>query len=232
MRPSPTGMLLASVALAGTWGFSSYGQGGSQETATVVKTARGGLLATTPQHQFEVFFYPTGVRVFPRTTAGQPVDTSRAAGTATFYHPNSPRPWFSRPLGGTPGQAGSLDLAIGLGERPGSGGEGDVRGHRPRRRQRVSGHLHRPPRIRPAADLRSRRPPGAASRPCPATSTPPATMATATIPTAAPPRPLPRRVPTTAIAARAVTSAATGTPSGPATAIGPPGGTCRSPSRG
>ena len=94
---------------------------GARRRPTVVKTARGGLLATTPQHQFEVFFYPTGVRVFPRTTAGQPVDTSRATGTATFYHPNSPRPWFSRPLGGTPGQAGSLDLAIGLGNAPAAG---------------------------------------------------------------------------------------------------------------
>jgi hypothetical protein len=121
MRPSTTGMLLVSVALAGTWGLSSYGQGRGPETANAVKTARGGLLAKTPQHQFEVFFYPTGVRVFAQSAAGQPVDTSRATGTATFYHPNSPQPWFSRPLRVTPGQAGSLEVAIGLGNAPATG---------------------------------------------------------------------------------------------------------------
>lgn len=121
MRPSTKSLLLASVALASTWGLRSYAQNEFQDTSKVVKTDRGGLLATTPQHRFEVYFFPTGVRVFPQTTAGQPVDLSRATGTATFYHPNSPSPWFSRPLRGTPGHEGSLELAIGLANAPATG---------------------------------------------------------------------------------------------------------------
>src|SRR5262245_42506946 len=121
MRASTMGTVLAAAALAGTCGVSSYGQGGSQETTNLIRTTRGGLLATTAQRQFEVFFYRTGVRVFPQTKDGQPVDISRTVGTATFYHPNSPSPWFSRPLRASPGQPGSLDLVIGLANAPASG---------------------------------------------------------------------------------------------------------------
>lgn len=121
MRTSTMGTLLAVVALAGTWGLSSYGQGAGQEGTKIARTTRGGLLATTTHHQFEVFFYRTGVRVFPQAGPGHPVDVSRATGTATFYHPNSPSAWFTRPLRGMPGPAGSLNLAIGLGNAPASG---------------------------------------------------------------------------------------------------------------
>ena len=121
MRPLTTGMLLASVALAGTWGLGGFGRIGAQEETKVAKTSRGGFLAKTQNQQFEVFFYPTGVRVFPKSAAEQPMDISRATGNATFYHPNSPSPWFSRPLRATPGQANSLDLAIGLSNAPATG---------------------------------------------------------------------------------------------------------------
>jgi hypothetical protein len=82
------------------------------------KSARGGLLAKAEGHEFEVFFYPTGVRVFGRAGAGAPADTSKLGATATFYHPNSPKPWFTRPLVAT---SESLDLAIGLSNAPPSG---------------------------------------------------------------------------------------------------------------
>ncbi len=80
MRAPTTGMLLAGIILAGTWGLGGFRPAEAQEQTKVSKTTRGGLLATTPQHQFEVFFYPTGVRVFPRTRAGQPVNVSQAGG--------------------------------------------------------------------------------------------------------------------------------------------------------
>lgn len=121
MRALTTGMWLAGFTLAGTWGLGGFGPAVAQEQTKVARTAQGGLVTTTPRYQFEVLFYPTGVRVFPRTAAGQPVDVSRASGTATFYHPNSPGPWFTRPLRGSPGQPGSLELAIGLGNVPQSG---------------------------------------------------------------------------------------------------------------
>lgn len=122
MRPALKIVALAGIALASAWGV---GRIGAQEEAKTTKSARGGLLAKTERYQFEVFFYPTGVRVFPQDNAGVPVDTTRLAGTATFYHPNSPTPWFSRPLRGAatiPGQApAALDLAIGLSNAPATG---------------------------------------------------------------------------------------------------------------
>jgi len=123
MRPSATGLLLAGVALAGTWGLSSYGQGGGQEATKSVKTAGGGLLVTTTQHQFKAYFYPTGVRLFPLTKAGQPVDIANVAATATFYHPSLATPWFARPLRPSQEQPGSLVLSIGLTNAPATGGK-------------------------------------------------------------------------------------------------------------
>lgn len=89
------------------------------------RSARGGLLARTEHHQFEVFFYETGVRVFPLDRAGMPIDASALSATVTFYHPNSPQPWFSRALRPAPPapdrKAESLDLAVGLAAAPAAG---------------------------------------------------------------------------------------------------------------
>jgi hypothetical protein len=112
--------VLSLLALAGVGLFDAWAVGvvDAQEASKPVKSPRDGLLARTTRHQFEVFFYPTGVRVFTQDTTGAAVDASRLGGTATFYHPNSPRPWFSRPLRGEPA---SLDLAIGLSNAPSVG---------------------------------------------------------------------------------------------------------------
>lgn len=118
MRPVWKSVVLAGIALAGTWGADRIGLVAAQEENKPARSARGGLLVKTDRHQFEVFFYPTGVRVFPQDKAGEAVDASRLSGSATFFHPNSPKPWFSRPLRGTPA---SLDLTIGLGNAPQSG---------------------------------------------------------------------------------------------------------------
>ncbi len=42
---------------------------------------------TTARHRFEVFFYKTGVRVFPRTKANVPVAVSKLTGEADFSLP-------------------------------------------------------------------------------------------------------------------------------------------------
>lgn len=65
----------------------------AQEGSDLGKSARGGALVTAGAYQFEVFFYTTGLRVFPRDAKGAPLDASNLTGTATFYHPNSPQPW-------------------------------------------------------------------------------------------------------------------------------------------
>jgi hypothetical protein len=96
--------------------------GGAREGPAPTKSARGGFLVQAGSHQFEVFFYPTGVRVFPRDKSGAMVDAAKLSGTATFYHPNSPSPWFSKPLKPTAAAADrpaeSLDLSIGLTTAP------------------------------------------------------------------------------------------------------------------
>lgn len=118
------------VALAGlvvlpiAWTYNGIGVADAQEQ-TVAKSQRGGLLAKTAKNQFEVFFYPTGVRVFPQDLTGTPVEVSRLTGTVTFYHPNSPKPWFTRPLSVEAVSAGqpqaNLVIAIGLSTVPQSG---------------------------------------------------------------------------------------------------------------
>lgn len=119
MRP-----LLKVVALAGgfaltiAWSSGRIGVAAVQEEPTVARSARGGLLAKSAGNQFEVFFYPTGLRLFPRSSTGAALDTSGVSGTATFYHPNSARPWFSRPLRAA---GDSLELAVGLTNAPQSG---------------------------------------------------------------------------------------------------------------
>lgn len=99
--------------------------GQAQEPALPVRSARGGTLARTVHEQFEVFFYATGLRIFVTGADRAPMDASALKGTATFYHPNSPEPWFTRPLHPSPAHPGqpaeSLDLAMDLATVPASG---------------------------------------------------------------------------------------------------------------
>lgn len=86
---------------------------------------RGGLLTRTQAHQFEVFFYPSGLRVYPRNLQGQPLDPQQLAGTATFLVSGQSKPWFSRALSprrSLTGQTkGSLTLAMDLSSVPRTG---------------------------------------------------------------------------------------------------------------
>ncbi len=70
----------------------------------------GGKVAMTAEYHFEVVFAKDGLKVYPRSHEDKPVDTSRLTGTATFFHPSSPKPWFERklvPTAASPGQAAS-----------------------------------------------------------------------------------------------------------------------------
>lgn len=118
MRTSFKVLALAGLGLVGIWGSSHTIPADAQEAEKIQKSAYGGLMARTGHHRFEVFFYPTGVRVFPKDASGKAIDASKLAAIATFYHPNSPDPWFTRPLRGT---SESLDLAIGLQAAPRTG---------------------------------------------------------------------------------------------------------------
>jgi hypothetical protein len=105
----------AVVALAGAFAVAEAGGDSGP-----VRTAQGGFVTKSGHYQFDVYFYRTGVRVFPQRPEGTPLAVSGLVGTATFYHPNSPEVWFSRPLRSAP-SASSLDLAIGLGDVPAAG---------------------------------------------------------------------------------------------------------------
>jgi hypothetical protein len=126
MRPAfravPTAKILL---LGGLAGFLIIAQTGAAENAPPAKSARGGLLAKTERHQFEVFFYPTGIRLFPQDLEGKPLDSTNVTAIAIFYHPNSPDPWFDRPLRPVSVAAGespsSLEDVIDLVTVPASG---------------------------------------------------------------------------------------------------------------
>jgi hypothetical protein len=91
----------------------------AQDGPLAVRSARGGELVTTPRHQFEVFFYRTGLRVFPRGAAGAPVDVTNVAGTVTFTIPGAPQPFVYQLKGGR--QPESLDLVVDLSKVPATG---------------------------------------------------------------------------------------------------------------
>jgi hypothetical protein len=87
--------------------------------------SHGGTVAKTKHYQFEVVFAKDGLKVYPYEQENKPLDASRLAGTSTFYHPNTPKPWFARPLRATstsPGQApASLNLGMDLSRVPAKG---------------------------------------------------------------------------------------------------------------
>jgi hypothetical protein len=116
-----------SYLLAG-FSLTLCGQVDAQDVTSRVRSARGGILATAEGHQFEVFFYPSGVRVYLLDASGRPVDASGLTGHATFYHPNAPdSPWFSRPLHldqtTSDHSPVSLELSVGLERAPRKGVE-------------------------------------------------------------------------------------------------------------
>lgn len=85
----------------------------------------GGKVAMTKEYHFEVVFAKDGLKVFPRDHDDQRLDASKLTGTATFYHPNSPKAWFERKLSPTaagPGRSVSfLGCVIDLSKVPTKG---------------------------------------------------------------------------------------------------------------
>ncbi len=85
----------------------------------------GGKVAMTKEYHFEVVFAKAGVKVYPRTHQDKPLDASRLAGTATFYHPDSPKPRSEQKLTPTPASPGrateSLEASLDLSKIPTGG---------------------------------------------------------------------------------------------------------------
>lgn len=110
--------LVSALALSLVLTGASHGQ----DSAGV--GPHGGVVHMTKGHQFEVVFNPAGFKVYPQGMDGKPLDAAKLEGKATFYHPNSPEPWFSRPLGASVGagrSSASLDCPINLSKAPSQG---------------------------------------------------------------------------------------------------------------
>ena len=96
----------------------------AEEAPQTSLTPRGGSLAKTVRHQFEVLFYKTGVRIFPHDVAGKPVAVSTLTGTATFVLPGAPNPFvypFQAAAPGTGPAPSSLALGLDLSKVPATG---------------------------------------------------------------------------------------------------------------
>ena len=122
LKTVPTAGILL---LGGLMSLALLPRADAGDEAPPTKSARGGFLGKTERHQFEVFFYAEGIRIFPQDSTGKGLDAKNLSAIATFYHPNSPSPWFDRPLQPATAAAGqpstSLVRAIGLGTVPESG---------------------------------------------------------------------------------------------------------------
>jgi len=117
--------LIITFATALALGLGLHSEAAAQEGHDHGAAPHGGTLELTKHHRFEVVFTVVGFKVYPYGMEGKPLDTTKLSGKATFYHPNSPKPWFDRPLSAaavSPGQAPvSLDQNIDLSKVPTNG---------------------------------------------------------------------------------------------------------------
>ncbi|MDR3637583.1 MAG: hypothetical protein P4L84_27505 [Isosphaeraceae bacterium] len=121
-------IVLGSLAFAGLglgWAELGTAQAGRDRTPAPAMALHGGVSARAARHDFEVVFSQAGVKVYAYAADHKPIDTSRLTGTVTFYHPNTPEPWFSRTLHTAATVAGhapdSLVVNINLSAVPTSG---------------------------------------------------------------------------------------------------------------
>jgi hypothetical protein len=81
-------------------------------------TPHGGTMEMTKHYHFEVVCVADGIKVYVSGMDNKPLDATKLGGTATFYHPSSPKPWFDRPLRGA---TSSLNLSMNLSKLPPKG---------------------------------------------------------------------------------------------------------------
>ena len=116
---------LTVFGVALTLGLGSVGLSRAHDGHEHGAPLHGGKVAMTKEYHFEVVFAKDGLKVFPRSHEDRPIDASRLSGTATFYHPSSPKPWFERklaPAAGSPGKApSSIGTVVDLSKVPTTG---------------------------------------------------------------------------------------------------------------
>jgi len=97
----------------------------AQEGHDHAVATRGGAQAQTKRYHFEATFSTTGLKLTVHSLDHKSVDVSGLSVKATFYHPSTTKPWFTREL--RPSAAGqdrvptSLELVMNLGKVPAKG---------------------------------------------------------------------------------------------------------------
>ena len=98
---------------------------GAQEAHDHGGASHGGVEAMTKRHHFEAVFAKGGVRLYVHGADHKSVDVSHLSASATFYHPSSSKPWFTRKLRPAATASGlppaSLDLTMNLSRVPTKG---------------------------------------------------------------------------------------------------------------
>jgi hypothetical protein len=119
---------VAAIVLAGAMSsglLSLVGPAAAHEGHDHGGASHGGVEAKTKRHHFEAVFSKGGVRLYVHGADHKSVDVSHLAASATFYHPKSPNPWFTRelrPAATAAGQVpGSLELTMDLSKVPAAG---------------------------------------------------------------------------------------------------------------
>jgi hypothetical protein len=102
------------VALAMSAGFIFAGFAAAHDGHDHGGAQHGGIEAKTKRHHFEAVFSKAGLTLYAHDSAHEPLDASRLKATATFYHPSSPKPWFTRELQATAASPGQPPASLGL----------------------------------------------------------------------------------------------------------------------
>ncbi len=114
---------LVSLGCALGLGFASPSE--AQEGHDHAGATHGGAQAQTKRYHFDATFSASGLKLTVHGLDHKSVDVSGLSAKATFYHPSTPKPWFTREL--RPSAAGqgrvptSFELVMNLGKVPAKG---------------------------------------------------------------------------------------------------------------
>jgi hypothetical protein len=110
-------------ALALVLGLAGLSQ--AQEGRDHAGTTHGGVQAQTKRYHFDATFSTTGLKLTVHGLDHKSVDVSGLSAKATFYHPSTTKPWFTRDLRPSAASQGqiptSLELAMNLSKVPAKG---------------------------------------------------------------------------------------------------------------
>jgi len=116
---------LTIVGGALAFGLWLAGPSEAQEGHGHAGATHGGAQAQTKRYHFDATFSTTGLKLAVHSLDHKPVDVSGLSAKATFFHPSTTKPWFTREL--RPSAAGqdriptSLELAMNLSKVPAKG---------------------------------------------------------------------------------------------------------------